>query len=127
MAGKSDNFVGFLGVTPEQGVGYVYSGTLSLVCFALIDPNQVKAVQQTLGSLLLAGTVATLGVGIYTFYFRVLGELVLFPFQYWLHHRLDRARHRAGESQTATVSFLNWLGVPLAKGHFAYQEIKATQ
>lgn len=116
-----------LGLTPEHIVGYVYSGALAVVCAAVVDAKALRSTQEALGVPFAIIAVATIGVVIYTFYFKILGEFVLFPLQYLVHHLIDLARRLRGERHTATISFLIALGVPRGRAHFAYQEIKAAE
>ena len=124
MRNKKDNVFRTFGATPEQIIGYVYTGLLSLLCLALSDSALVKQLKDSMGTLLLAVFVVTVGLAGYTVYFKIFGELILFPLQYLLHHALDFLRGRRGERHTATLSFIHYLGVPWPYCHAAYQEIK---
>lgn len=125
MADDAPGIIRSLGVTPEQLIGYAYTGFLCLACLAIVDAPSVKGLSDAVGSGLLVVIALAAGVAGFTFYFRVVGEILLFPMQYFVHHWLDRLLGRKGEQHTATLSFLHSLGVPWLRCHAAYQEIKA--
>jgi len=114
-----------LGVTPEQIIGYAYAGLFAAACFAIVDSQSIKTFIDSLGALLSTLIFLGLGIGIYTFYFLVLGEFVLYPFQHFFHGLMDKIRNRTGARHTSTIAFIGYLGVPAGYRRAAYEAIKS--
>lgn len=114
-----------LGVTPEQIIGYAYAGLLAAACFAIVDSQSIKSFIDSIGSLLSTLIFLGLGIGIYTFYFLVLGEFILYPFQHFLHRLMDKIRKKSGAQHTSTIAFIGYLGVPIGYRRAAYEAIKS--
>jgi len=120
-----DTIVVRLGVTPEQLIGYAYSGFLAFVIGTIIDRSFAAQLVEALGGFLTAVVALTLGVGIYVFYFRLLGEFVLYPFQHLVHSCLDWVRGRTAQHPTSCIGYLGAFGVPIGLRRAAYEATKA--
>jgi hypothetical protein len=114
-----------LGVTPEQIIGYAYAGLLAAACLAIVDSQSIKSFIDSLGALLSTLIFLGLGIGIYTFYFLVLGEFILYPFQHFFHTLMDKIRNKTGAQHTSTIAFIGYFGVPVGYRRAAYEAIKS--
>lgn len=124
---ERESLIKTLGVTPENLLGYSYAGLLATLCIAIIRPQIVEDLRNSLGTLLSTLIVLGFGVGIYTFYFKILGELILYPFQHRLHAAWDRVRKLSGAKHSCDMAYLGYLGVrSLALQRAAYEDIKAS-
>lgn len=115
-----------LGVTPEQLIGYGYAGLLAMGILAQIEPINLQETIKVLGAFLTLIVALALGVGLYVFYFRILGEFILYPTQHLIHGLLDCARGKTGKKHTSCVHYIGTLGVPLGCRRAAYEAIKAS-
>jgi len=114
-----------LAITAEQAFGYAYSGFLPLFLAYLIEPEALKKFIENVGSTLVIVIGLTLGMVIYVLYFKVFGELILYPLQHIIHSLSDKIRGKNGCDVTSTVYYLEHLGVPMGYRRSAYQLIKA--
>jgi len=122
---SEDTIIARLGVTPEQFVGYAYAGLLLVLIAAVVEPTAVKEIVGTLGGFLSAIVGLALGIGVYTLYFRILGEFLLYPVHHLAHLALDRMRGKSGLQHSSCVAYLGALGVQVGQRRAAYQAVKA--
>ncbi len=127
--GKQDKtehpLVKSFGVTPEKVVGYAYAGLLAAVCLGLARPDILEQVVEALGLLLSVAVAFAIGIGIYAFYFNVIGEFILYPFQHTLHFLLDLIWRKTGQNHTCDIAYLGYLGVPIGLRRQAYETLKS--
>ena len=114
------------GVTPEQLIGYAYAGLLAVIISAIIQPTLIKDLVASLGGFLIALAALGLGIGIYALYFKVIGELLLYPIQHKVHRLLDFVRRIPAEKYTSSVAYLGHLGVPRGYQRASYEALKAS-
>lgn len=115
-----------LGVTSEQMIGYAYAGLLAALCYAIVDAQSIKALIEALGAFLSTLVFLGLGIGIYTFYFLVLGEFILYPLQHLIHLLIDKICKQTGKKHTSAISLIGFFGVPLGYRRSAYEAIKSS-
>lgn len=125
MAEEENAIVSRLGVTPEQLIGYVYSGILAVFIVTQVEPAFIKKTIDTTTALLFTIIALIIGIGLYVFYFRIIGEFVLYPFQHLVHWFVDRLRGKTGREHTSCVRYFGALGVPVGFRRFAYEAIMA--
>ena len=120
----SERAIGALGTSAERLIGSTYAGFLSFAVLLLQYPAQVKSLTESAGSGLIAVTCIAVGLGIYSFYFKVLGEFVLFPFQHAVHMLADVLRSKRGERRTSPIGQLLHFGVPVFDVRSAYDRVR---
>lgn len=114
----------YFGVTPEQLIGYFYSGFLATLIFALLEPERTKSLIESLGSILSILIALGIGIGLYTIYFQIIGEFLLFQIQRFFHYLVDCLIGNKHDNQTSTTGYLGYLGVPFFLRRRAYETLK---
>lgn len=117
----SNDLVEKIGLNTEEIVGYLYSGTLLGLLWWKLRPDEVTAFCTAVGSVEFALGLLLLGPGIYCFYFRVIGDLVVFPIQHRIHRVLDRLSGRT----TSPVRLVAHMGVGLGSRRAAFNLVKS--
>jgi hypothetical protein len=108
----------------ERFIGYCYSGFLPVCIAALENPDFVKKTVEATGGLLTAIICVVLGIGIYTIYFRVLGNFFIFPLQHVIHYLIDLILRRSPEARTSSVGLIIGYGVPKKCARIAYHKVR---
>ena len=121
ISGKA---LGALASSAERFIGYFYAGILPLAILAIEKNSLVKECVGATGGVLAAIICLGLGIGIYTVYFRIIGELFIYPMQHGMHILLDWISRRTPQRYTSTILVLRGFGVPLYSCRTAYQAIK---
>ena len=116
---------GRYGLTPEHLLGYTYAGLLTLLYCVILFPAEIKGLIDTLGGLISVFMVVGLGIGVFVFYFRIIGDFFIYPFQHIVHFLIDRIRNVEGSNSTSIIWYLGNFGVPLGMRRAAYQTCKA--
>lgn len=120
----SDNALTAVSSSAERFIGYIYAGVLPLIILVIENSDVVGSFVSAIGGLLSVIIIIACGIGIYTVYFRVVGELLLFPFQHLFHYLLDAAMLKDKENRTSTIGLLVGYGVPILRAREAYESIK---
>lgn len=120
----SDRTVSLLAAYAERMIGYIFSGLLPLLILTIEAKSMVKGYIEATGGILAALICIGLGIGIFSIYFRIIGELILYPLQHCIHILLDFCIRRRGDKQSSTVGLLVHYGVPILRCRDAYQTIK---
>ncbi len=123
---KTNPIIERLGLTPEQLIGYPYAGLLAALLCAIVNPDFVKHIVDTLGTLLSTLVVLGTGVGIYAIYFKIIGEWFLYPLHHAIHRSTDNICKTINENYTSTTAYLGYLGVRIGKRRMAYEAIKSS-
>jgi hypothetical protein len=114
----------YFGITAENLLGYLYSGIIVLIVIEHFGRGFFNELKENLGLTVLLISAVTFGIIFYTFYYRIIGEFILFPIQYKVHNLLDILTNKKGDNLTSTTKYLRFLGVKRWKGQEAYQEIR---
>ncbi|MEM1308782.1 MAG: hypothetical protein AAGF98_04645 [Cyanobacteria bacterium P01_H01_bin.153] len=120
----SERALGIIAASAERFLGYLYAGVLPFVIVTIEKTSTVKEFVDATGGI-LAGTIClVIGIGIYTIYYRILGELLIFPFQHILHILLDVVTTKDPGKRSSTIGLLVHYGVPLNRCRSAYDSLK---
>lgn len=106
----------------ERIMGYFYSGLLPLLVLSIEAPLFLKNIINSCGPLLTMVFSFGIGIGVYSIYFRIIGELIIFPFQHLIHFFFDSFRNI--NNSGSTIRILISYGVPIMKCRMAYQALK---
>jgi hypothetical protein len=120
----SEKAVSAIASSAERFIGYVYAGIVPFCVVAIENGRFVKQITESLGGVLTAITAFVVGIGIYTIYVRVLGELLIFPLQHFLHHMADRLLRKSDDQSSSPVWLVHHWGVPLKHSRGAYHKIR---
>lgn len=118
--GISDNAIYAVSSAAERIIGYFYAGILPIVILTIQFPHDVKSFVETTGGLFAIIISMAVGIGIYTVYFKLFGEMVLYPLQHVIHLGLDLFR---GE-RTSSIGLLRDMGVRFSDLRDAYSAIR---
>lgn len=114
----------FIASYAERIIGYIYAGLLPLLILTIEEKSIVKGCVDTTGAVLLTLICIGLGVGVFSIYFKIVGELFLYPLQHIFHILFDFIVRRSGDKRSSTVGLLVHFGVPILRARDAYQTIK---
>jgi uncharacterized membrane protein len=120
----SEKAVKVIGDSAERFIGYLYSGILILILLTIEDRQFVESFVKATGGILTAIICMSAGIGVYAIYFRLIGELFLFPLHYIMHTILDVVTGRWGEKRTCSLGVLHLYGVNFLSLRGSYEFIK---
>lgn len=112
------------GANTERLIGYFYSGLSAVLVIAILEPQKIRSLIETLGTPISIITAVALGIGMYSIYFHIVGELFLFQMQRFFHYLSDLFRGFRGNRQTSTTGYIGFLGVPFLLRRRAYESLK---
>jgi hypothetical protein len=116
----SDKVVQVIASAAERLIGYFYAGLLPVIILSIEKGSVVKAFVEATGGVFALVCCFALGIGIYTVYFRIVGELLLYPFQHALHMLYDKKFSK----RTSTIGLMQDSGVPLWRARSAYNFVR---
>lgn len=122
----SDKAVNAFASSAERLIGYLYAGMLPLIILTIERQENVASFVHATGGILVVIMTVSVGIGIYTVYFRIIGELFLYPIQHGLHMLIDVLTLKKGNNRTSTIGLLVSYGVPISRCRDAYESIKDT-
>lgn len=111
-----------LAAAAERLIGYFYAGLFPVLILTIERPAFVKGFVESTGGIFATIICLALGIGIYTAYFRIVGELALFPILHSFHLIEERilSRVRGTSDPISTIGLLTKCGVPPIYGRTAY-------
>ena len=119
-----------IAASAERFIGYLYSGFLLVVIALLERDNLAKLGFSTgnpvsvTGGFLAAIIIFVLGIGVYSVYFRVLGEFVIYPIQHILHHLFFDLGRKAPTARSSPVGLMVGYGVSKWHARAAYMRVR---
>jgi hypothetical protein len=117
----SDKVVQVIASAAERLIGYFYAGLLPVIILSIERGSVVKAFVEATGGVFALVCCFALGIGIYTIYFRIVGELVLYPIQHTFHMIYDE---KFASKRTSTIGLMCDSGVPLWRARGAYNFVR---
>ncbi|WP_286922883.1 hypothetical protein [Flavobacterium sp. UBA4197] len=112
------------GANIERLIGYFYSGLSAVLVIAILKPKEIKDIIETLGSPIAVVTSLALGIGLYSLYFHIIGELFFFQLQRFYHYVTDLVHGYKNQHQRSNTGYVGYLGVTFSKRRQAYECLK---
>lgn len=120
----SEKAVSAIASSAERFIGYAYAGILPAVLLAFEDPAKVKKIVDSLGGVLSAISCFVVGIGVFTIYSKIIGELFLFPFQHAVQHLIDKMQKKTSRTGSSPVWLLRSYGVSAQHARRAYTKVR---
>jgi hypothetical protein len=120
----SDKAIQAISSAAERLIGYIYAGLFPAVIIIIEKGNIVENLVRSVGGIFTALICITVGIGIFSFYNKIVGELVVFSLQHFLHFAMDKLTLKSAERGTSDIRFLIRLGVPWTRAREAYMFLR---
>ncbi len=103
---------------------FLCSGFAAILILYVNDKEEVAEVAKlSLGLSMVLALI--IGAVVFNLYYSILGELILFPAQHYIHHMFDRCLGNIDDQQTSPIYLLKFYGVKRSRVREAYGVVKS--